>query len=343
MKIALVLNPENSGWIIEKFALRLESSLTHLGHEVQITQKPVNDVDVNHFMSYNFVSKVQTVSTVMVTHIDDALKMKHLRKLIEKYNICSLICMSADTVNLLVENEIPQNKISYVLPAVDSLPELKRIKIGLSGRIYKDGRKNEKWLTELAKQISFENFEFHIFGTGWEAVSSSIVDAGGLTVIYPETKNYLDDHLLIISSFKNLDYWLYLGFDEGSMGCLDASLAGLPLIATPQGFHLELPTEIAFPVENMIQLKAIMRKLESPFRNLNTLRDYWLWDRYAQEHLSIWSGNFNYRPLWASPKHSHRGSIKISYRTLTLRRVLSGIGRSELFLILRNLLRPGKK
>ena len=56
MNIALVLNNENTGWIIEKIAFRLRDELKVLGHSVVISNSKRTDVDVNHFMSYsNFI------------------------------------------------------------------------------------------------------------------------------------------------------------------------------------------------------------------------------------------------------------------------------------------------
>ena len=89
MKIALVLNNENSGWIIEKIAFRLRDALVTLGHTVIVSKNKCADVDVNHFMSYNFVEHFDGISTAMVTHIDDVLKLQHLKNLVDKYEINS--------------------------------------------------------------------------------------------------------------------------------------------------------------------------------------------------------------------------------------------------------------
>jgi len=50
-----------------------------------------------------------------------------------------------------------------------------------------------------------------------------------------------------------LDYYLYVGKDEGQMGFIDALAAGIPTIVTPQGFHLD---------ERAVR-KACQSKLES--------------------------------------------------------------------------------
>jgi hypothetical protein len=342
MKIALVLNNENSGWIIEKIAFRLRDALDILGHTVIISKNKCADVDVNHFMSYNFVEQSRGISTAMVTHIDDVLKLQHLKNLISKHKIDSLICMSAFTRELLISHGLPADKISYVLPAVDSPPKVKKIKIGLSGRIYKDGRKNEIWLVSAAQRISLENFQFHFFGSGWEKVESSIVSSGGEVFIHPEGSDYLEDHKLIVSKLKELDYWMYLGFDEGSLGTLDAALAAVPLIVTPQGFHLELPSRIDYPVNSEENLISILRDLDSPVRLSAQAGTYWSWARYAQDHVSIWSGNFNYAPLPSSKKSIDAGLEGFEFKSLTLRRLLSGIARKPFILVVRRFLRMGK-
>jgi hypothetical protein len=342
MKIALVLNSENSGWIIEKIAFRLRDALSTLGHTVTISKNKCADVDVNHFMSYNFVEQSNGISTAMVTHIDDVLKLQHLKNLISKYEINSLICMSAFTRELLISHGLPADKISYVLPAVDSPPKVKKIKIGLSGRIYKDGRKNENWLISAAQKISLENFQFHFFGSGWEKVESSIVSSGGEVFVYPEGSDYLEDHKLIVSTLKDLDYWMYLGFDEGSLGTLDAALAAVPLIVTPQGFHLELPARIDHPVNSEENLISILRDLDFPVRLSAEAGTYWSWARYAQDHVSIWLGNFNYAPLPSSKKSIDAGLEGFEFKSLTLRRLLSGIARKPFILVVRRFLRMGK-
>lgn len=342
MKIALVLNNENSGWIIEKIAFRLRDALSTLGHTVIIAKNKCTDVDVNHFMSYNFVEQSNEISTAMVTHIDDVLKLQHLKSLISKYEINSLICMSAFTRELLISHGLPADKISYVLPAVDSPPKVKKIKIGLSGRVYKDGRKNENWLISAAQKIVLENFQFHFFGSGWERVESSIISSGGEVFVYPEGSDYLEDHKLIISKLKDLDYWMYLGFDEGSLGTLDAALAAVPLIVTPQGFHLELPSRIDYPVSSEENLISVLQDLDSPVRLSADAETYWSWARYAQDHVSIWSGNFNYVPFPSNKKSVEAGLEGFEFKSLTLRRLLSGIARKPFILVVRRFLRMGK-
>lgn len=342
MKIALVLNSENSGWILEKIAFRLRDTLRSLGHTVIISKNKCADVDVNHFLSYNFVEKSNGISTAMVTHIDDVLKLQHLKNLVNNYEINSLICMSAFTREILISHGLPADKISYVLPAVDSPPKVKKIKIGLSGRIYKDGRKNENWLISAAQKISLENFQFHFFGSGWSKVESSIVSSGGEVFVYPEGSDYLEDHKLIISKLNELDYWMYLGFDEGSLGTLDAALAAVPLIVTPQGFHLELPSRIDYPVSSEENLISVLRDLDFPVRLSAAAGAYWSWARYAQDHVSIWSGIFNYIPLISNKKSIDAGLEGFKFKPLTLRRLLSGIARKPFILVVRRFLRMGK-
>jgi hypothetical protein len=135
---------------------------------------------------------------------------------------------------------------------------------------------------------------------------------------------------------------MYLGFDEGSLGTLDAALAGIPLIVTPQGFHLELPAEIDYPVSNEVDLVTVLRNLGAPLRLSGESGQYWSWSRYAQEHVAIWSGDFDFDPVDSVTKNIDARLKEYKFRSLTLRRLLSGIARKPFILVARRFLRLGK-
>jgi hypothetical protein len=339
LKINLILNDLNQGWIIQKFAERMQASLIKLDHNVSIQRVPSNDCDVNHFMSYNFVIPASGVTTAMVTHIDDIFKISHLKKIQKENLLNSLICMSEYTRNRLIEKGLDSEYISFVLPAVDKIPKSKSIKIGLSGRIYSDGRKNEKWLAHISKLMSLENFEFHFFGSGWENIAKKLELSKATVVLHHETESFEADHEDILSSLILLDYWMYLGFDEGSMGSLDAALAGVPLIATPQGFHLNLPHKIFKPVQNENDLLKVMNELSEKSSLSEKDVSYWTWDRYVAEHVKIWEGWYDFQGVPSSEQEIieiYRPSkIDIMLESLDIVRIRSAIARSKLGLALR--------
>jgi len=336
MIINLVLHPENRGWIIEKFGMRLAENLTASGHNVTLGEAIIPNVDVTHFLSYNFVEQSHGFRTAMVTHIDDILKINHLKQILERGTIDKLICMSQSTIEHLVKNGLPRDSMTYVLPAVDYLPKRKRIKIGLSGRLYKDGRKNESWLKDLAKGMPLDNFEFYIFGSGWTNVSDWLVSSHAVVTIHEETNDYSFDHEVILEHLSSLDFWMYLGFDEGSMGSLDAALAGVPLIITPQGFHLDLKLAKSLWVDSSSELLRIMKELSSEKPN-ELDYEYWTWTRYSEDHLAIWNKcepvrqSYEYPLLDLAPKSMLR---KVGFR-----RILGFLGRTSLGLALRRMVR----
>jgi len=339
MRINLILSDLNQGWIIQKFAERMQTNLKKLGHTVSIQSVPSNDSDVNHFMSYNFVIPSPGVTTAMVTHIDDIFKISHLKKIQADYHLNSLICMSAYTRNRLIDNGLDEKSISFVLPAVDRIPKHRTIKIGLSGRVYPDGRKNEKWLVHVSKIINLELFEFHFFGSGWENTAGKLKLANATVHLHQETESFETDHENILSSLPFLDFWMYLGFDEGSMGSLDAALAGVPLIATPQGFHLNLPHGIFKPVQNEKDLLEVMKDLSE--KSVLGPKDilHWTWERYAAEHIKIWEGLYDFQGSQPSEQQFARiyqpSGLDFLLESLDIVRIRSAIARSKLGLVFR--------
>ena len=332
MKIALILSPENKGWILEKFARRMMVNLVDLGHQVQLTEDVVPGVDITHFLSYNFVDSAPGYRTAFVTHIDDSFKISHLKKLLKNELIDKFICMSQSTVEHLVKNGLPRDSLSYVLPAVDACPPPRLIKIGLSGRIYKDGRKNEDWLSDAASRMSLENFEFHIFGSGWDDIANELVSSKASVYTYGESLDYTHDHHVILEKLKILDYWMYLGFDEGSMGSLDAALAGVSLIATPQGFHLDLDFNRNLWVNSAQELFESMIALSNEKPSTSDL-EYWTWLRYSQDHLAIWNKGEPVRQINNVPNLNLAPDAML--RKIGWRRILSYLGRTTIGLNLR--------
>jgi hypothetical protein len=87
----------------------------------------------------------------------------------------------------------------------------------------------------------------------------------------------------------SLDYYLYFGLDEGSMGFLDALAAGVPTIVTPQGFHLDVPDGITHPFETLADLVSILTKIAQDHRQRSHLVASWTWENYARQHLRTWT------------------------------------------------------
>jgi hypothetical protein len=104
-----------------------------------------------------------------------------------------------------------------------------------------------------------------------------------------ENTEFEAQHAEIVENMKQMDYWMYLGQDEGSMGCLDAALMGIPLITTPQGFHLQLPIGIKHEIESSEGLQKALELISCEYQELLNVRENWTWNRFAMDHLYIWN------------------------------------------------------
>lgn len=286
MKCHLVLDPNSHGWVIEKMCRRLGAELEGLGCEVTIGDAPDATADINHFMLFWWVPENPPPrSTVAITHIDDSHRMYLARSAVTKADM--VICMSSMTVKQLVNDGLPREKMCYVLPAFDGV-EPRRIVIGLTTRIYPDGRKREYLLERLAMEMDLSAFHFDIYGAGWERMAEVLRKGGATVAVTVDSDDGAADYRRIMEGIQGFDYYLYLGLDEGSMGTLDALAAGVKTIVTPQGFHVDLPHGITHPFWDYEQLRLVFESIrDDRDGRILGVKDL-TWRRYAERHRFIW-------------------------------------------------------
>jgi len=290
MKIRIVSYELGQNWILTKFADNLCNNLRILGHEADVAEKADPAYDVNHhviYLGYNPLcvqkdpQKNFSLHTLMITHVDSWEKIRFLKNQLQFADLG--ICMSSYTQAYLLSRGLPRKKLCYILPAHDSLFVPPLISIGLFTRIYPDGRKNEKRAIDIAKKISPTIFSFKIMGSGWDEIVSELKGLGFTVEYHPNFDREKYAKLL-----PSVDYYLYLGWDEGSMGFLDALTAGARTIVTPQGFHLDIKEGIdckAKDIDTVISyLLGIQHRRESLARQLSSLT----WRAYAEKHLAVW-------------------------------------------------------
>jgi hypothetical protein len=258
MLINLVNYEQNLGinGILSKYAQKMWEELTRLGHKVLITGLP-GKADINHHINYRSYKPSGGIDTLMVTHVWEGDKLDCLKEGMKTAKLG--ICFSKET----------EDKFSYlgpmatVLPAHDNRKRRPRL-VYIPTNAYPDGCKREQMLDGLLKEFS-EDFQFVIMGKNWK-VPCQVIDHFDLEV-----------HHEIL---KRADYCLYFGLDEGSMGILDATQAGVRTIAPLQGFHHEIG--IDYPFNTQEELNEIFKKLAyNPVAHLT-------WERYAKEHLKLW-------------------------------------------------------
>lgn len=281
MRVRLVCY-EDESWILGKFALKLQEELRLLLVDVDIAQAPDPEADVNHHIIYiDYKHQGNPLDTVMVTHIDADWKFRKLKAQLRHGAVG--ICMSADTMKTLISAGIPASQLCFINPAHDGAIRPRPFLIGITTRVYADGRKREGMLMELADRIDPASFSFSIMGEGWDGIVAAL-RGKGFTIDHRSDFD-LDAYRILIPS---LDYYLYLGSDEGSMGFVDALSAGVPTIATPQGYHLDAVGGLVHPFETKEELCAVFGEIAAARQALVDSVARWTWRGYALKHRDLW-------------------------------------------------------
>jgi hypothetical protein len=282
MRVHIVCYEDTHAWILGKFALRLQENLWSLGIDADISKQPDPRADINHHIIYiNYDGRVTTNETVMITHIDNDQKRSMLQDQLK--NVKMGVCMSRDTVDKLAAAGLPRDRLCFINPAHDSIMTPRRFAIGITSKVQPSGCKRENMLVELSRRISPGDFEFRIMGQGWNSIVRQLRDSG----FHVDYIDHFDrDRYKVL--VPHLDYYLYFGEDEGSMGFVDALAAGIPTIVTPQGYHLDAPGGITHAFSTIDQLVDIFRAIPEQRNARIRAVESWTWREYARKHLSLW-------------------------------------------------------
>lgn len=286
MKVNIIYPQSEAGWIIYKFAKNVTDELTAMGIDVSLSTEFDSKSQINHYFVPNMgeygIKKVLNGRTsFMITHVDTMSKLDSIKKATEKGAIG--ICMSIDTRDKIIESGIKRNKICYINPAQDCELRPKKINLGFTHRLYNDNRKKNDLIVDICKEIDPKFFRFSIMGAGWDKIVRQLNEMGFEVDYYPEfEKNKYYDLIL------SLDYYCYFGFDEGSMGYLDAVAAGIRTIVTPQGYHLDTECEITHPVESKQDIVEVLQKLQREKMKHYRFIKTWTWKNYTLKHLEVW-------------------------------------------------------
>ena len=269
-------------WILGKFALKLNKELNKLHIETEISDKIDFDADINHHIYPELYDGNQsTINTLMITHVDSINYKRILRRKLETAKMG--ICMSRETMGDLANLGFSRDRLCYVNPAHDGMIKPRQLSIGITCRVQSDGRKREYFLARLARQIDPQDFSFKIMGDGWNKYVD-ILGNNGFAVEYTDHFNY-EKYIKLI---PQLDYYLYMGQDEGQMGFLDAAAAGIPTIVTLQGYHLDARNAIKYGFHSLSDLISIFTHISAKRQKIVNSVSNWSWTNYAQKHVEIW-------------------------------------------------------
>lgn len=283
MKVRIVCYEGSQKWILGKFANKMNEHLLKMGVDCEIGREPSDDVDVNHhliFLNYKGI-RHSKVETMMITHVDSTMKLSRLIAQEDAYDVG--ICMSKETMEQLIKGGVRSSKLDYILPAHDGVIKPRKMVLGITSKTHNDGRKKENTLITICKNISKDDFCFKIMGIGWTEIVAEMKQMG-FEVEYFEEFDY-DTYVKLMPA---LDYYLYMGWDEGSMGFIDAVAAGVQTIVTPQGYHLDAPGAITHAINDE---KDIIKVLNTVAQSRNTYVNAvsnWTWEAYAKNHLDLW-------------------------------------------------------
>jgi hypothetical protein len=202
------------------------------------------------------------------------------------------ICLSSDTKNKLAALGVPHQKLSFINFPSPQQGKIQphKISIGIASRCHANGCKREYLLGQLSPRLEPKAFIFHVMGQGWDAVIHELHRYGSEIVYHGDF-----DPELYRNLWQQLDYYLYLGNDEGSTGFMDAMEAGVPAIATPQGFHLDLPEGLTYAFNDLEGLAQIFSELSEERRRRKVAVSVLSWSDYARKHLIIWREVLNRR------------------------------------------------
>lgn len=279
MKVNLVY--QGTGWILDKFAESVFNELSALGVDVFLSKSHDKSADINHYFIANYVEISNEQTTFMITHVDTARKVEQIREYTNKGAVG--VCMSLDTRDKLIANGIKASKLCYIHPAQDGQILPRKISLGFTHRVYDDCRKRETMILDICKEIDSRFFCFKIMGAGWEGIIEELNAMGFEVEYYPNFDKQKYNELI-----TNLDFYCYFGFDEGSMGYLDAVAAGIGTIVTPQGYHKETECEITYPVTNIDEIVDALLDIQRKRMKSVRFASEWTWEAYAKKHLEVW-------------------------------------------------------
>lgn len=340
MKVSVVMRSSWDGWVLRKIGLNLVSTLVELGVDAEYVNVPNPESDINHFLHFSFAEEVPgSKTTMMITHVDDAIKAKRVKSLLAGKQIVG-ICMSRYHMEELIDFGISNDRLSYVLPALDNT-KVRRIHFTIQCNRYRDGRKNEEFLTKLSKSIDLSFAEFSFFGSGWKEIAADLRISGAQVTISEPSDNFGNDYDKMIKALEYADYYVNLGWDEGSLASLDAFVSRTKMILSAQGYHLNIPDVESHFFTEYSEFQNIISDISDNFNQKQKSADLMSWTNYAEKHMRIWETLISNDKLDSS-LNSNYGEGSLAFDKSGLRPILDRSFSKTIDRALRILLRKLK-
>lgn len=260
----------------------LSHELQYLGLTVSIGSAIDYGADIVFYLSSTLSNYQSANSKVCYEILSNNLLCSSSYDVLNNKN-AFFVCYSKKIKDELIKRGISEQRILHISFPVSSYIQRAKIKLGFTHRVYNDTRKRESMLIDICRCINSDLFMFEIMGAGWTEIINEIRSMGFEVLYYPDF-----DKEKYNSIMKDIDYYCYFGFDEGSMGFMDAIAAGAKTIVTPQGYHLECGFNIDYPVKTIKDIVNVLRSLEEDYHFSLTYRDQKTMSYYATNLVHFW-------------------------------------------------------
>lgn len=259
-KIDLVVADRN--WILEEFASHIERLAPGEGVSYRVVDSPSPDADLCYFLPYSVFKPVPgAICGALFTHIEEDVPQAKQRffDVAREADFC--VCMSDRYEKRLRDEGI--TNVRTILPGVDRTRFQPKLRLGIVGRAYHTGRKNEAMVARL-RALPFVDIVYT--GSGWP----------GRSVYYSDAA--------LNEFYNSIDYLLLPGKIEGGpMPLLEALAAGTQVIAPDVGFVDRFP-HIPYENSNLDSLLDTLRRLYDERCALHASLDGITWDAFAAAH-----------------------------------------------------------
>ena len=306
-----IISPDDWQGIVPYLSRQLKDGLAQFC-EVTLSTQPERSADLNYFATwhprdYPDMSDWGIPSVAMFTHLNTR-DPGWYKGAIAKPDY--VVAQSNHGRNILIENGRDPKTITVIYPGNEEFVVPRgnnttgKVIVGISGRLYDNGRKREWLPLELAWGMSKEVMDkvhWLIAGEWWDFQVERMYTYG-LSVQYaPRTlsdKSVRFDYDKYPQIFSYFDLYLCTSFVEGGpMGALQALATGTPVISPNYGYCSDFAGADSQGRERVIHYAAIEelagkleKFIESPYRVDPVVIP---WENWGKEHLAL------FERIWA--------------------------------------------
>ena len=139
--------------------------------------------------------------------------------------------------------------------------------------------------------------------------------------VYEPSEDFGDDYKRMVKALEIADYYVNLGWDEGSLASLDAFVSRTKMILSAQGYHLNIPDAESHFFTEYWEFQNIISGISDNFHQKQKSADLMSWTSYAEKHISIWEELLANGKLDSSLNYNY-GKGSLTFEKSNLRPIL---------------------